>query len=70
VRPFTNRRTKTRRRRKSPIGRQIRCGKDWLSIVDVCGNIKHAKLDADSDMEIYAPSPQIPEDVTNSSGVT
>ena len=48
---------------ESPIGRRIRYGKDWLSIVGVCGNIKHAKLDAASDMEIYAPYPQMPEEV-------
>ena len=48
---------------ESPIGRRIRYGKDWLSIVGVCGNIKHAKLDADSDMEIYVPYPQLTEDV-------
>ena len=48
---------------ESPIGRRIRYGKDWLSIVGVCGNIKHAKLDAASDMEIYVPFPQLPEDV-------
>jgi predicted permease len=48
---------------ESPIGRRIRYGKDWLSIVGVCGNIKHARLDADSDMEIYVPYPQLTEDV-------
>jgi putative ABC transport system permease protein len=47
----------------SPIGKRIRYGKDWLSIVGVCGNIKHWKLDADSDMEIYVPYPQLTEDV-------
>lgn len=47
----------------SPMGRRIRYGKDWLSIVGVCGNIKHARLDADSDMEIYVSYPQLPEEV-------
>jgi putative ABC transport system permease protein len=48
---------------ESPLGRRIRYGKDWLSIVGVCGNIKHARLDADSNMEIYVPYPQMPEAV-------
>jgi putative ABC transport system permease protein len=48
---------------ESPIGKRIRYGKEWLSIVGVCGNIKHARLDAESDMEIYAPYPQVPGDV-------
>jgi putative ABC transport system permease protein len=48
---------------ESPLGRRIRYGKDWLSIVGVCGNIKHARLDANSDMEIYVPYPQMPEAV-------
>lgn len=45
---------------ESPIGKRIRFDKEWLSIVGVCGNIKHAKLDAESDMEIYVPYPQVP----------
>lgn len=45
---------------ESAIGKRIRYGGDWLSIMAVCGNIKHAKLDAESDMEIYVPYPQVP----------
>jgi putative ABC transport system permease protein len=48
---------------ESPIGKRVRYGKDWLSIVGVCGNIKHARLEAKSDMEIYVPYPQVPGDV-------
>jgi putative ABC transport system permease protein len=48
---------------ESPIGKRIRYGKEWLSIVAVCGNIKHARLDANSDMEIYVPYAQVPADV-------
>ena len=44
---------------ESPIGRRIRYGKDWLSIVGVCGNIKHARLDAASDMEPSWDGPPI-----------
>ncbi|HEY2139678.1 MAG TPA: ABC transporter permease, partial [Chthoniobacterales bacterium] len=46
-----------------PVGKRIRYGKEWLSIIGVCGNIKHAKLDAETDMEIYVPYPQVPGDV-------
>lgn len=48
---------------ESPVGKRIRYGKEWLSVVGVCGDIKHAKLDADSDMEIYVPYPQVSGDV-------
>ena len=48
---------------ESPLGKRIRYGKDWLSIVGVCGNIKHARLDAESDLEIYVPYPQVPGEV-------
>jgi putative ABC transport system permease protein len=48
---------------ESPIGKRIRYGKDWLSIVGVCRNIKHARLDAQSDMEIYVPYPQVAGEV-------
>jgi predicted permease len=48
---------------ESPIGKRIRYGKDWLSVVGVCGNVKHYRLDAESDMEIYVPYPQVPAEV-------
>ena len=48
---------------ESPIGRRIRYYGDWLSIIGVCGNMKHARLDAESDMEIYVPYLQLPDDV-------
>ncbi len=48
---------------ESPIGKRIRYSKDWLSIIGVCGNIKHARLDANSDMEIYVVYPQVPGEV-------
>ncbi|MEP7071912.1 MAG: ABC transporter permease [Verrucomicrobiota bacterium] len=44
---------------QSPIGKRIRYDKEWLSIIGVAGNIKEARLDADSDMEIYVPYPQV-----------
>jgi putative ABC transport system permease protein len=43
---------------ESPLGKRIRFGKDWLSIVAVCGGIKHAGLDVAPDAEIYVPYPQ------------
>jgi predicted permease len=43
---------------ESPIGKRIRYGKDWLSIVAVCGSIKHSSLDVAPDAEIYVPYPQ------------
>lgn len=49
----------------SPIGKRIRYYRDWLSIIGVCGNIKHARLDAESDMEIYVPYLQLADDVAH-----
>jgi predicted permease len=43
---------------ESPLGKRIRYGKDWLSIVAVCGSIKHSGLDVAPDAEIYVPYPQ------------
>ena len=48
---------------ESPMGKKIRFHKDWLSIVGVSGNVKHSRLDANSEAEIYVPYPQVPEDV-------
>jgi predicted permease len=45
---------------ESPLGKRIRFGKDWLSIVGVCGSIKHSGLDVAPDAEIYVPYPQTP----------
>jgi putative ABC transport system permease protein len=48
---------------KSPIGKRVRYYKDWLTVIGVCGNIKHARLDAEPDMEIYASYPQVSADM-------
>jgi putative ABC transport system permease protein len=48
---------------ESPLGKKIRFHTDWLSIVGVSGNVKHSRLDATSNAEIYVPYPQVPEDV-------
>jgi putative ABC transport system permease protein len=48
---------------ESPLGKKIRFHKDWLSIVAVSGNIKHSRLDATADGEIYVPYAQLPTDV-------
>jgi putative ABC transport system permease protein len=45
---------------ESPLGKRIRFGKDWLSIVAVSGSIKHSGLDVAPDAEIYVPYPQTP----------
>jgi putative ABC transport system permease protein len=45
---------------ESALGKRIRFGKDWLSIVAVCGSIKHSGLDIAPDAEIYVPYPQTP----------
>jgi predicted permease len=43
---------------ESPLGKRIRYGRDWISIVGVCGSIKHSGLDIAPDAEIYVPYPQ------------
>ncbi|MDP9099733.1 MAG: ABC transporter permease [Verrucomicrobiota bacterium] len=43
---------------ESPLGKRIRYGKDWTTIVAVCGSIKHSGLDVAPDAEIYVPYPQ------------
>ena len=43
---------------ESPLGKRIRYGKDWMSIIGVCGSIKHSGLDIAPDAEIYVPYPQ------------
>ncbi len=45
---------------ESPLGRRLRYGGDWLEIIGVCGNLKHAQLDGEPDAEIYVPYPQVP----------
>jgi putative ABC transport system permease protein len=45
---------------ESPLGKRIRFGRDWLSIVAICGSIKHSGLDVAPDAEIYVPYPQTP----------
>ena len=47
---------------ESALGKRIRYGNEWLSIVGVCGNIQHRQLDGELDGEIYAPFPQVPAD--------
>lgn len=53
---------------ESALGKRIRYSKEWLSIIGVCGNIKHARLDANSDMEIYASYPQVPGEIMQFAG--
>jgi putative ABC transport system permease protein len=48
---------------ESPIGKKICYFRDWLTIVGVCGDIKHETLDASSAGTIYVPYPQVAADV-------
>jgi putative ABC transport system permease protein len=48
---------------ESPLGKKLRYSRNWLTIIGVSGNVKHSRLDANSDAEIYVPYPQVPEDV-------
>src|SRR5207237_7219394 len=43
---------------ESPLGKRIRYGTDWISIIGGCGSIKHNGLDIAPDAEIYVPYPQ------------
>lgn len=45
---------------ESALGKRVRYDQTWLIVVGVCGNIKHARLEAASDLEIYTPYPQVP----------
>src|SRR5207248_2804764 len=45
--------------------KRVRYYKEWLSIIAVCGNIKHSRLDTESDMEIYVPYPQVSPEIRN-----
>ena len=42
------------------VGRRIRIDDDWRTIRGVLGDIKHARLDAESDPEVYVPYEQLP----------
>jgi putative ABC transport system permease protein len=48
---------------ESPIGRRLRYYGDWLTIIGVCGDIKHEALDASFAGTIYVHYPQVPPDV-------
>ena len=47
----------------NPIGKKIRYGDDWLTVIGVCGDIKHGTLDESSVSMIYVPYPQVPAEV-------
>jgi putative ABC transport system permease protein len=48
---------------ESPNGRKIRYYGDWLTIIGVCGDIKHEALDESFAGTIYVHYPQVPPDV-------
>jgi predicted permease len=50
---------------EDPIGRRIRYDVAWLTIVGVCGDIRHSSLDQPPEPEIYAAYPQIPPALLN-----
>ncbi len=45
------------------VGKKIRYGDDWLTVVGVCGDIKHGALDESAVSMIYVPYPQVPAEV-------
>lgn len=45
---------------EDPIGKRIRFSSDWLTIVGVCNEVKHARLDETVEPEIYAAYLQVP----------
>lgn len=45
---------------ETAIGKRIRYDQDWLTIRGVVADIKHARLDQDTDPEIYIPYEQLP----------
>jgi putative ABC transport system permease protein len=53
---------------EDPIGKRIRFSSDWLTIVGVCGEVKHARLDEATDPEIYAPYVQVPASMLDMGG--
>ena len=48
---------------ESPIGRKLRYYGDWLTIIGVCGDIKHEALDGSFAGTIYVHYLQLPPDV-------
>ncbi|MEO7723540.1 MAG: ABC transporter permease [Chthoniobacterales bacterium] len=45
------------------VGKKFRYGHDWLTVIGVCGDIKHGTLDESSSSTIYVPYPQVPAEV-------
>ncbi len=48
---------------ESPIGKKILYFRDWLTITEICGDIKHGALDESSAGTIYVPYPQVAADL-------
>ncbi|MEP6937603.1 MAG: ABC transporter permease, partial [Chthoniobacterales bacterium] len=48
---------------ENPVGKKIRYYGDWLTIIGVCGDIKHEALDESPAGTIYVHYPQVPADV-------
>jgi len=53
---------------EDPIGKRIRFASDWLTIVGVCGEVKHIRLDEETQPEIYAPYVQVPASMLDMGG--
>jgi putative ABC transport system permease protein len=53
---------------EDPIGKRIRFSSDWLTIVGVCGEVKHVRLDEATEPEIYAPYVQVPVSMLDMGG--
>ncbi len=44
---------------ENAIGKRVRYFKDWLTVVGVCGDIKHAALEEAAAATVYTPYPQV-----------
>jgi putative ABC transport system permease protein len=53
---------------EDPVGKRIRYDADWLTIVGVCNDVKHVRLDEETEPEIYAAYPQVPPAVLDLGG--
>jgi predicted permease len=50
---------------EDPIGKRIRFDNEWLTIIGICGDIKHEDLAGGSGPEIYIPYLQLPGELLN-----
>jgi predicted permease len=53
---------------ENPVGKRIRYSAAWLTIVGVCKDVKHVRLDEATEPEIYAAYPQLPPAILDLGG--